>query len=156
MSVRTLRALTVTAAAVALLSACGQGEVRDESGAIETGGDTNIFTIKGGDCFNDVSGSEISEVPTVPCAEPHDNEVYGEYNFTGDDYPGDDVVAVQAKEQCVTQWEAFVGLPYEDSDLEVFPITPTEGSWGTGDRLVSCAIWDPAGLVTGTLAQAAR
>ncbi|PWD49471.1 hypothetical protein C8046_00785 [Serinibacter arcticus] len=157
MRVRTLTTVTAVAATALLLAACGQGETRDESGEIVTGGDTDVFSIAVGDCFNDVDSDQITELPTVPCAEAHDNEVYAEYTFTEDEYPGDDVVQTRAQEECLAVWEEFVGVAYESSALEVFPITPTEGSWNDGnDRLVSCAIWDPAGQVTGSLAGAAR
>ncbi len=151
-----LRTLTAVATATLLLSACGQSEVRDESGEIQTGGDTDVFSIQIGDCFDDVADGQISDLPTVPCGEPHDNEVYAEYTFTEPTYPGDAVVETTASEECIAQWEAFVGMAYEESTLEVFPIYPTEQSWDGGDRLVTCAIWDPAGKITGTLAGAAH
>lgn len=157
MTIRTLSTAAAVAAVALLLAACGQDEVRDESGEIMTGGDTDVFTIAVGDCFNDVDATEVTSLPTVPCAESHDNEVYAEYVFPDGDYPGDDVVPQTAETECLARWEAFVGLAYEESTLEVYPIYPTEGSWTDGDdRVVTCAIWDPTGQITGTLEGAAR
>ncbi|GMA30945.1 septum formation family protein [Litorihabitans aurantiacus] len=143
-----------------VLAACGQGETRDESGEITTGGDTDVFTIAVGDCFDDegdLSGTtEVNSLPTVPCSQAHDNEVYAEYVFPDGDYPGTDAVETTATQECLAQWKTFVGLDFEASALEVYPIYPTQGSWEQADdRVVSCAIWDPAGPVTGTLEGAA-
>jgi len=35
-------------------------------------------------------------------------------------------------------------------------ITPSEESWGDGDREILCTVYDPAGDTTGTLADANR
>ncbi len=159
---RPFEIVTATAAALLLLSACGQGETRDEGGEIVTGGDTDVFSLQVGDCFDDESleQTEISSVPTVPCSDPHDNEVYAEYTFPEGDFPGADVVEQTAMDECLAQWESFVGIPYDQmtTTLEVFPIYPLQAGWeGADDRLVTCAIWDKTGeKVTGTLAGAAR
>ena len=151
---RPLEIVTASAAALLLLSACGQSETRDEGGEIVSGGDTDVFSLES------LEQTEISSVPTVPCADPHNNEVYGEYTFPEGDFPGADVVEQTAMEQCLALWESFVGIPYnaETSTLEVFPIYPLQAGWeGADDRLVTCAIWDKTSPeVTGSLAGAAR
>jgi len=133
----------------------------DGTGATDepVGGDVDVFSIVVGDCFNDQStdSSEISSVPVVPCSGPHDNEIYAETELTGDAYPGDDAVAQQADQYCYDQFETFVGAPYETSALDYYPITPLQSGWEElGDRLVSCAVYDMAGPVTGTLRGSGR
>lgn len=160
MRTRQLTLWAAIAATTLVLSACGQSETRDESGEITTGGDTDVFSIAIGDCFNDEGDvgeeTEINSLPTVPCSEPHDNEVYAEYTFPEEDFPGDEVVVATASEQCIALWKDFVGIAYESSTLEVYPIYPTQTSWEQADdRLVTCAIYDPAKQVTGSLEGAA-
>ena len=158
MRTRQLALGAAIAATTLLLGACGQSETRDESGEITSGGDTDVFSIAIGDCFNDEGDAEdqVNSLPTVPCSEPHDNEIYAEYTFPDGDFPGDETVTTKATDECIAQFEAFVGISYEESALDVFPITPTEGSWNDqDDRLVSCGIWDPSQQVTGSLAGAA-
>lgn len=158
MRIRQLTLCVAIAATTLVLAACGQSETRDESGEITSGGDTDVFSIAIGDCFNDEedASSEVNSLPTVPCDEPHDNEIFAEYTFPDGDYPGDDAVSETANTECIAQFEAFVGIPYEESALDVFPITPTEGSWNDqDDRLVSCGIWDSTKQVTGSLEGAA-
>jgi hypothetical protein len=58
---------------------------------------------------------------------------------------------------CVAEFEAYVGLSYVESELNVFPITPTEGSWATGDREIVCALYNlDLSKLTGSMEGAAR
>ncbi len=73
--VKTLRGLSL----VALASfGCAPAE-RGETGEIEAAGSVDAFAMQVGDCFDDQSGQpgEVSDVPGVPCEEPHDNQVFG-------------------------------------------------------------------------------
>ncbi|MCS5715100.1 septum formation family protein [Herbiconiux sp. CPCC 205716] len=119
--------------------------------------DTDVFALSVGECLNDTDGTEVSEVPLVDCADEHDFEVYADFELTGDEFPGTDAINTQADEQCLTEFESFVGISYDDSTLGYTYFTPTEGSWTDGDdRLVSCLIGDPNGKVAGTLKGAAK
>lgn len=107
-------------------------------------GDTSVFDLAVGDCFNDqadLSQTEVSSVATVDCAEPHDNEIYFEYSMTDAVFPGNEAALDAASLRCLDQFDAFVGLDYRDSELELFAITPTVESWAEGDRVVYCAIY---------------
>ncbi len=108
-------------------------------------GGGNVFELSVGDCFDDtadISGGEVSDVPIVDCSEPHDNEVFHTFEVDDGEYPGDDVLVAEAQERCVPAFEDYVGIDYASSRLDVFPITPTEGSWDGGDREVVCALYD--------------
>lgn len=108
-------------------------------------GGGNVFELSVGDCFDDtdgISGGEVSDVPVVECSEPHDNEVFHTFDLDDGDFPGDDAMMTQAEEVCVPAFEEYVGTDYASSRLDIFPITPTEGSWDTGDREIVCALYD--------------
>ncbi|PRX92558.1 septum formation family protein [Allonocardiopsis opalescens] len=151
-------------AAVAALSGCaGLGGVtgapepeRGDDGAIAESGDADVFSIAVGDCMNDTTGTEVTEVPVVPCEEPHDNEVYASIMMEDGDYPGDEAVSTQADEGCTAEFETFIGVPYAESEIYLSTLTPTEQSWASGDREILCLAYDPAGQTTGTLEGAAR
>lgn len=132
--------------------------VRDaETQEIIDAGQADVFSIKVGDCLNEADGETVSAVPVVPCGEPHDEEAYFEYTFSGDVFPGADAVSEQADEACYGAFAGFVGLAYEESALDYFPYIPTEESWnGLNDRVVTCMVYDPAAQSTGTLSGAAR
>ena len=107
------------------------------------GGDKSVFDLAVGDCFDDDpdAGDAVSSVATVDCGEPHDNEIYFEYSMTDAAFPGREATTQSAAERCIAEFEGFVGLSYQESDLDIFPITPTQESWGDGDRVVFCALY---------------
>ncbi|MBD0293338.1 MAG: septum formation family protein, partial [Jiangellaceae bacterium] len=69
---------------------------------------------------------------------------------------GTQAVDTAAQEICVAEFEDFVGIPYEDSVLDVGFLAPTEESWREGDREVLCTVFDPAEEVSGSLRGAKR
>lgn len=147
-----IRRLALGAAAatsvVVLLSGCSAisgllgGETRDESGAIVEGGDTDVFTLAEGDCIDDeaTTEGEVSEVPTVPCSDPHTWEVYKNVTVTEDEYPGDSGIQDIAEQECMAEFDAFVGVAYEDSVHEFNYYTPVSEGWDMGDRTINCLI----------------
>lgn len=157
---RTFAILTVGLATLALAGCSLLGNVTGgtdtETGTGE-GTDTDVFTIAVGDCLNDgdVEG-EVSSVPTVDCAEPHDSEAYASIIMDDGDFPGDQAVDDQAVAGCTSEFNTFVGLDYDSSTLNFSYYYPTEQSWSQGDREILCLIYDPAGQVTGSLAGAAK
>src|SRR5688572_21476657 len=167
MLTRVLVALTAVAVAVPL-AGCGivrdllpgggapQTERDENSQEIVEEGQADVFALRVGDCINEVSEELVSEVPVVPCDQPHDEEVYFDFTLTGDEFPGDDAVQTEADARCAAEFDAFVGLAYDSSTLDFYAFRPSEESWTQlDDRAVSCMIYDPAGQVTGTLAGAA-
>ena len=62
---------------------------RDGSGATIGEGNVDEFHVQVGDCFNDSSTfvDEISNIPGVPCADPHDNETYAVFDVSKTTYP---------------------------------------------------------------------
>jgi len=121
-------------------------------------GGGNVFSLEVGTCFDDTDETEVSSVPLVDCAEPHDNEVFAVFDYTETDtFPGAEAMNQAAHELCVAEFEAFVGLGYLESELNVFPITPTEGSWDDGDREIVCALYNvDLSKLTGSMEGAAR
>lgn len=128
----TLPLSAVTTALMLLTAGCGL-----------FGGGGNVFELAVGDCFDrNTDGGEISEVPIVECSEPHDSEVFHTFELSDDEFPGEDALLERAEEECVPAFEEYVGVDYAHSQLDIFPITPTEGSWSRGDREVVCALYD--------------
>jgi hypothetical protein len=125
------------------LAGCDQAD-RDDSGDIVTSGDLDVFSLKVGDCTNDPADQyeeELFSVDAVPCSEPHDNEFYAAVNVSYDEFPGDAALSAEAEAICLDSFEAFAGIGYESSVLDVFPMHPTQGSWDEGDREIICAVY---------------
>ena len=107
------------------------------------GGNGPVFTLEVGTCFDDTEESQVSSVPEVDCAEPHDNEVFAVFDYTETDtFPGSEALNAAATDLCIAQFQDYVGEAYIDSTLEVFPIIPTEASWDEGDREVICGLYN--------------
>ena len=119
---------------------------RDASGAIVGEGSVDAFQIRVGDCFNDSHYGEgeyeVSDVPGVPCSEPHDNEAFAVFDLAIDSFPEDDGMGEIAYGSCFERFEAFVGKDYESSTLEINIMYPSPESWQQNDREVICAVFD--------------
>lgn len=140
-----------------VLGAPAQPERDETTQEIVEEGDADVFALRVGDCLNGADGELVSEVPVVPCGEPHEEEVFFDFTLDGEEYPGDEVVQAKGDEVCLAEFERFVGLAYDSSKLEMYSYHPTEGSWNhLDDRVVACVILDPDAQTTGSLAGAAR
>ena len=143
---------------VVLTSCSGATETeRDDDGAVtERNDDASVFDIQLGDCYNFPSGAtgEVETLTAVPCDEPHEAEAFHESEIEGDEFPGAAEVEKEAETECVTAFDSFVGLSYEESTLDFTYLTPTQETWDQlDDRLISCLVTDPAtSEVTGSRA----
>lgn len=162
MRLRGISSASVLIGALALtgaLAGCsGTPAARDsETREVTEAGQDSVFSLRVGDCTIDVPDGDASEIPVVPCAETHDNEVYYAFDLDGDAWPGEEAVQTAAVETCVAEFEKFIGISYDETALEWWPITPTEASWnGLNDREIYCLAYDPATPIEGSLSGAAR
>jgi hypothetical protein len=109
----------------------------------------SVFELEVGTCFDDPAfaadeSSTIGDTTAVQCFDPHDAEVFAVVAFTQtdeDDYPGEEAVQDYADDQCFDRFEDFVGIPYEESALDIATIWPTEDSWAEGDREAVCSVF---------------
>ncbi len=151
-------ALTVGAAAFSL---AGCSLINTVTGPVDLdssdGTDTDAFQIAVGDCLNDADLSgEVSTVPVIDCAEPHDSEAYASFLLPDGDYPGEDAIFEQADADCLAAFADYVGIAWEESSLQFSYYFPTTGSWESGDREVLCLVYDPAGQLTGSVKDSAK
>ena len=159
MTTRTLTsAAALLLAGAALLTGCSAvSDVIDVAQPIvEAVGDESTW-IEVGDCFDETSGDVVSDIPTVPCTEAHDYEVYAEFDIDLAVFPGDDEVFRLADEGCLAPFATYVGLDFAGSALDYTSYVPTREGWTEyDDRSVSCVLFDPAGKLTSSMAGAAR
>jgi hypothetical protein len=158
--------LAAVLGAAMLVAGCGPDQdqaVRgDDSSAIVTPGSVDVFEVRVGDCFeeefasaNASESAEVFDVDAVPCDQEHQSEVYATFDLPDGDYPGEKEVVQLASEGCVERFADFVGTSYGSTRLDVNYLFPTRRSWeDTGDREVACAVYDPAGPVEGSVADA--
>lgn len=145
-----------------LVSGCSailgpQEAQRDEpNGEVTAASDADVFSLKIGDCANQPAGDEetveVTSLPVVPCTDPHTDELYAEKELEAGDYPGDEAIASLTEEFCLAEFEGFVGLSYEESSLDIWPMFPVQVGWETqDDRVVQCFITAGTEPTTGSL-----
>jgi hypothetical protein len=146
------RCLTVLVAlvTVGVLSGCSLlgGTQRDADGEITQATDLDAFALQIGDCLDSTEltadSTEFTEIPAVPCAEPHDSEVIFKFDMPDGDY---DPAAIEqaADEMCAPAVEEYIGPAWEDissQGLAIWWISPTPESWDQShDREVVCAVY---------------
>jgi len=116
-------------------------------------GQVSFDKIRTGDCIDPAPPeSVVSEtLPVVACTRPHDEEVLATRDLGDGDWPGDKVIDDRSYKVCAPQFEAFVGIPVDQSRFDLFWYSPDRESWQAGDHLVVCVVSDPRGKTTGTL-----
>ncbi|MCS5718843.1 septum formation family protein [Herbiconiux sp. CPCC 205763] len=112
-----------------------------------------------GSCLLGVSASgdvdhELTPPAVVPCEQAHDAEVVfvGETDASaGPDYPGASWLSDAAAAQCTATVSEFLGVAWDQSGFTLQTVYPSEGSWGAGDRALSCWVQNPSAQTTGSL-----
>jgi len=145
MKLKTVLAGLGVVCALGALAGCGgnsQPEQRDSSDQITQAGQVDAFSVHIGDCLISNSlDSTFTNVPGVPCSDPHDSEVI--YIFSMPDGTFDqDAIDSAAEDECPTQMASYVGPNWDtalDGNITYTYFTPTSESWSQGgDREVDC------------------
>ncbi|MFG2682323.1 DUF4190 domain-containing protein [Streptomyces sp. NPDC048392] len=120
-------------------------------------GEGTAYSLQKGQCFTTPDGSlrgVTYDVDQVPCAADHDGEVFASFELPDGSYPGDGEITRAADDRCYALQDAYAmdrwALP---ADVDVYYLTPTSGSWRTGDREITCLFGntDERGTLTGSL-----
>lgn len=117
----------------------------------------DVFSIAVGDCLNDAGVSdEVTTLPIVECAEPHDSEVFARLVSSEAAFPGaedlENTLVAFCRGDAFTE---FIGIPFVESRYATRGYHPTIESWANGDRELLCTVVDESGApVTGSLADA--
>ena len=135
---------------VVIVYAIATSAQRDDSGRITSSGSVSVGSLLVGDCVNGIEEGNLLSVPAVPCAEPHEGEVFALFELSGD-WPGEGPVADRSEQGCVDRFDAYAPAADNVDSLELFSIQPTEESWRGGDREVICIATDPTAKRTGSL-----
>lgn len=174
-------ALTLALAAAVLAAGCNDGGGEEQSdptpstteavattapsgrppGAVETG----LRDLETGQCFDTIDDLQVRDLAVwvLDCSTPHTYEVYDVMTYDGEGagggtpYPGVATVQDWAEQACFDRFEAFVGVRWTLSELDIEVWWPSEESWGRGDRKVICTVLSDSGdPLTGTQRSVAR
>lgn len=159
-----LAAVSATAVALAGCGDDGDGGAATTTTVIERTTEEEA-PLSPGDCGDAprlVIGGALdpATLELVPCDEPHQVEVGAVFDYplgADGDFPGAISVDGYATEQCIERFEAYVGAPYLDSELDVLIIAPDEDGWDDGDRRVACVLYHTDfELLTGSVEASGR
>ncbi len=96
--------------------------------------------------FDADTGAEVTELPTIDCAEPHSHEIFAVVVSDETVYPGFEALESTAQAKCLGQFEEYVGISAFDSTLFYSWLVPTLTSWDReDDREIICVVGDGAG-----------
>nr|WP_298797965.1 septum formation family protein [Pseudonocardia sp. 73-21] len=89
-------------------------------------------------------------MPAVPCAQPHEGEVFAGFDLPSGACPGQTQVDSLSETGCGTRFGDYSAA--DPSTERLFGVYPLESNWARGDREVAC-IATPldGGLTTGSL-----
>ena len=114
------------------------GATRGEGGEISSGGSIGVEMLSLGDCLNNLEEGTQLSVEAVPCAEPHQAQVYAVSTFEGGPYPGDDSLGKDTEQRCVDLMRTDFPEAFADDTVQVFFFHPTSDSWARGDHEMVC------------------
>lgn len=106
-----------------------------------------------GECFELPEGESVVLVKIQDCSDRHDAEVYARRVLGMSEFPGDEVLERRAGAYCERTLVSELG-DAGVGDLEVWHAVPTVRSWAQGDLSITCAVYDPARPMVGSLTDA--
>jgi len=126
------------------VAAFGDDTIRNEQNEIVEAGGLGAFVIEVRDCLNLPSESSmVQSVEGVPCSQPHNAQAYAVFDLVGfgDAFPGSAAFEEQAGKGCYDRFEGFVGIRYEESELDFMTLEPSAESWTElDDREIVCLL----------------
>ena len=113
---------------------------RDNAGEVIAEGRESVFDLRVGDCISEMKdGEEVGTTTVVPCGDPHDYEVFANFDLEATVFLGQEAVFELAFEGCRARFAGYFQIAYEESALDITSLAPTQDSWTRGaDRSVSC------------------
>ncbi len=106
-----------------------------------------------GDCLKK-PGVAFETTERVDCAKPHDLEVFALVDDPapkGAKYPGRDLMDREANVACAPQFESYVGVPLDLSQLGGTYFVPTKATWDANSRRLLCTVSAKTGQLTGSV-----
>jgi hypothetical protein len=124
---------------VAFAIGLGAGANRNAGGQITSDGSVSATSLQVGDCLGKLAdASSVTSVPAVPCAQPHEGEVFAVFDLPAGNYPGLAAVKSQVKKECVDRLSGYAPSAAQNSSLGISSLYPFERNWKAGDREVVC------------------
>jgi hypothetical protein len=141
----------VATGGVAVFGATGSFDdntTRNEQGEITEAGGVGVFVLEVGDCIQLPDGAtEVQSLEGVPCDQPHDAQLFAQYDMSEATYPSEMELQTSATQGCDFNWLSVFGVEraaMPDKDMSFF--YPLAEGWDQGDRKVQCLVVSMDGL----------
>ncbi len=147
-----LRLATVALLIGALALVAGIGTAAAAALNGDSGG-VKYSSLVPGDCL-EKPGDAFETAQRVDCAKPHDLEVFALVDDPapkGAKYPGRDLMDREANVACPPQFQSYVGVPFDESQLGVTFFVPVKATWEANSRRLLCTVSAKTGKLTGSV-----
>jgi hypothetical protein len=129
----------------------GREPARNTTGAVTREGQIAPADLRTGDCVQvpRVLSGTYTTVTVVPCAQPHNGQVFTTLQAREGPYPGDAALQSMALDDCKAAEVSFLGT--NQTLLHVVAYFPPEQGWSLGRRDEHCLLVDRAKDITGDI-----
>jgi hypothetical protein len=79
-------------------------------------------------------------VDKSPCDDPHDGEIFASVELHEQTRPSSTRLDEIGEQACAARFEEYVGIPWEDSTLDIFWVGPSGATWAVGDHTLMCVL----------------
>jgi hypothetical protein len=87
----------------------------------------------------------------VPCARPHDGEIYSAFRVAGQHWPGTTALGSRARSGCQARLAGYLNPQLATNGLAESYAYPNKGAWAAGEHMVICEIRGTQGKLTGSV-----
>jgi len=110
-----------------------------------------VFRLQAGDCIN--SSPNGLAVTVLPCATPHQAEVFATFSLPGTSWPGSTAAQQQAGNGCASRIGGYLNPQLLTAGLSQQYVFPDQKAWRAGVRTVICEVSSSTGPLTGSVRQ---
>jgi hypothetical protein len=103
-----------------------------------------VFSLRTGECVDTPDSTTVTQ---LPCAGPHDAEVFGTFTLPGQTWPGTTSVQQQAAAGCGDRLTSYQNPQLAISLAQTY-VYPNQVDWNAGTRTVICEVRAASGQLT--------
>jgi len=109
-----------------------------------------VFRLRPGQCFDSMHNG-IAGAHVLPCAQPHDAEIYGTFRVAAQRWPGTAALGTEARLGCQARLGGYLNPQLATTGLAETYAYPNRGAWAAGVHTVICEIRGTRGRLTGSV-----
>jgi Septum formation len=108
-----------------------------------------VFGLQPGQCVD--AGANSLSFTSVPCASPHDAEVFARFSLPAAAWPGSSAVRQEAGDGCASRLSGYLNPQLASIGLTQEYVYPNRDAWEANQRTVVCEVSSGSGRLTGSV-----